>query len=93
MRTMSCAVALLAIAVPGHAQDLPTTQVEDHGRVVLQDSTTRSLLRKSRARQARGQPSAAQISACASKAEFRAKFGAKHPKVQRLYKLCAGVGL
>ncbi|NIJ18964.1 hypothetical protein FHS95_000633 [Sphingomonas naasensis] len=93
MRTMSCAIALLAIAAPGYGQDLPTTQVEDHGRVVLQDSTTRALLRNSRARQAQRRPTPAQISACASKAQFRAKFGANHPKVQRLYELCRGVGL
>jgi len=87
------AVALLAIAAPGFAQDLPTTQLEDHGRVVLQDSTTRSLLRNSRARQARRQPTAAQVSACRGKAQFRARYGAENPKVRRLYQLCRGVGL
>lgn len=93
MRTMSCAVLLLAIAAPGFAQDLPTTQVEDHGKVVLQDSMTRSLLRSARARQGHRQPSPAQISACAGKTKFRTKYGANHPKVQRLYRLCRGVGL
>lgn len=95
MRILFCIVAAAAFATAPRvdAQDLPTTQVEDHGRVVLHDSMTRSLLKKSHARQGRRQPTAAQTSACAAKARFRAQHGANHPKVQQLYRLCRNVGL
>lgn len=34
-----------------------------------------------------------QQEACAGKSRFRSEHGADHPKVQRLYSLCRGVGL
>jgi hypothetical protein len=86
------AALLVSTPVAGAGQDLPTTQVEDHGRVVLQDSTTRRLVNRSGARQAR-KPTAAQRSACAAKARFRARHGAGDARVRRLYALCRGVGL
>lgn len=85
---------LLSAALLFTAQDLPTTQLEDHGRVVLHDSMTRSMLRQSYARQGRGAaPTRAQVSACAAKGRFRAQHGADHPQVQKLYQLCRARGM
>jgi hypothetical protein len=86
------ALKLIAAPIAGAGQELPTTQVEDHGRVVLQDSTTRRLVNRGGARYAR-RPTAAQRSGCAAKARFRARHGARDPRVRRLYALCRGVGL
>lgn len=93
MPTLFLVAALLVSApVAGSAQDLPTTQVEDHGRVVLQDCTTRRLVNRDGRRQPR-RPTAAQRSACAAKARFRAQHGAGDARARRLYALCRGVGL
>ena len=35
---------------------------------------------------------AQQASACANKSRFRVEYGADHPKVERLYSLCRGIG-
>jgi hypothetical protein len=86
------ALMLIAAPIAGAGQDLPTTQVEDHGGVVLQDSTTRRLVNRGGPRQVR-KPTAAQRSACAAKARFRAQHGAGDVRVRRLYALCRGVGL
>lgn len=79
------------IATCASAQDLPTTQLQDHGQVVRQDMLTRSLLRQNRTRAPRA--TKGQMSACTQKAKFRAQYGAGHPQVRELYRLCRGIGM
>lgn len=44
------------------------------------------------ARQRRG-PTSGQVEACRQKSRFRAEYGASHPKVRQLYRLCRGIGM
>lgn len=90
------AIALLGFAAPPVlAQDLPTDQLQQHAEVVRHDMVLKKSLRHSiarrdaRARRATPQ----QVAACARKAQFRRQYGARNPKVQKLYSLCRGVGL
>ncbi|MFS0736331.1 hypothetical protein ABC347_04705 [Sphingomonas sp. 1P06PA] len=73
------------------AQDLPTTQIEDHGAVVRQDALTRSLLRTPRP--GSQSPSPAQRSACAALPRLRIQHGSDHPKLLRLEAHCRDAGL
>lgn len=83
-------VASILLASSAIAQDLPTTQLEDHAQVVRQDALTRALLRQrqSRARSS-GTLSPEARAACANKKRAAANLGWGHPKVRRLYALCA----
>jgi len=82
--------ALVAVT-SASAQDLPTSQMADHAQVMRQDTLTRSLLRPDRAGSRR--PTARQTALCASKWNYRARYGADNPSVRKLYGLCRGVGL
>lgn len=84
----------LLITVPAAAQDLSpvisTTEVA-RGQVVsatMMQHSKRIAQRNASSR--RGTPG--QIAACANKADFREDYGADHPKVQKLYSLCRGIG-
>lgn len=89
---MTCRATLVLTLLAAHsapAQDLPTTQLEDHGQVVRQGVLTRSLLRQ----RSGGRTSKVEArTTCANKARAAADFGASHPNVRRLYALCARSG-
>lgn len=85
-------MAVLVLATPAIAQDLPTDQLDRHADTVRQRMLVDSTVGRGVARR-NGGATANQAAACARKAQFRSQYGAGHPKVQRLYSLCRSVGL
>ena len=90
-RAIIVVAALTPAASVAVAQDLPTTQLQDHAQVVRQGILVRSLLKRRSARSTMLSPQAR--ATCANKGRAAAKFGMGDPKVRRLYALCARVGL
>lgn len=95
MLTRACSVAIAGILFTSGAaaQDVPTDQLDRHAEVVRDDALLRSSLRHSRARQNARRPTPQQAAACANRARFAREYGASHPKVRKLYALCARSGL
>lgn len=87
------ATALILLTSTAIAQDLPTNQLEHHAQVVRQDMLTRSLLtqRNGRNRSAASFSPEARAG-CANKRSAASNLGPDHPKVRRLYALCAQAG-
>lgn len=86
--------ALVFVASPVAAQDLPTNQLEQHADTVRQGTLLRQTLGRSTARQngRRATGTARQAEACANRARFSREYGADHPKVRQLNSLCARSG-
>lgn len=60
---------------------------------VTQQSEISKHIYRNNARRSGGGATAAQVRACRAKTRFREEYGASDPKIQRLYRLCRGVGL
>ena len=85
------ALAWLAIPLPASAQMDPV--VTGQGQVL--SGTMRGYAERDAAGPHHSAPSSVtprQAAACAQKARFRQQYGADNPKVQKLYRLCRGIG-
>lgn len=90
LRTMlTLTLGLLLTAPVAIAQDLPTTQVQDHGQVVLHGAMTRSMLRANRDNARRGSSNASIARAKCALATRRAEAGNGDPTLLRM---CAKAG-
>lgn len=90
MRTMVISAALIMITTPAYAQDYtgnvnPSAWV---GPTVMHGAINAQARRNG----SRSGGTSQQVAACAQKSRFRAEYGAENPKVQRLYRLCRGIG-
>ncbi|WP_315760376.1 hypothetical protein [Sphingomonas sp. Y38-1Y] len=85
------ALALLvgACATSAGAQELPTTQLQDHGQAVLHGATTRSILRANQGNRRGERSNAAIARAKCAAATRRVAAGAGDPALLRL---CARAG-
>lgn len=83
------AAAMIVTSPSAIAQDLPTTQVQDHGNTVLHGAMTRSMLRANRGNTRRGGSNAAIARAKCASATRRAEAGSGDPVLLRM---CARAG-
>jgi hypothetical protein len=87
---------MVGVSAPLGAQDMqPFIDGATQAQVIIGTSRIEAHRLRQAQRRHRGRSAAtpAQVRACAGKSGFLAQFGADHPKVQQLYRLCAGVGL
>lgn len=87
----------LVLAMPAPAQELDTSQLQQHADTVRQDSLSRSLLRQrsgTAANPARtfAEKRARAQATCANKERAAAIGGPDNPKVRELYRLCGLLG-
>jgi hypothetical protein len=93
MKAWSFMIAAMIATPAVHAQDLaPAMDAAQIGQGQVLSSMVRNHGRTAARRSSGGGATAAQISACAQKAQFRSEYGADNPKVQRLYGLCRSIG-
>lgn len=83
----------LLMAIPAAAQDIsPVIDLGEVSRGQVVGATMGAHARRIEGRSSSRRATPGQIQACSQKSQFRAEYGADHPKVQRLYSLCRGIG-
>jgi hypothetical protein len=86
--------AMLSFSATVQAQDLsPAIDPAQVGQGQVLSDMARNHGKLAAQRSRKAIPTAAQVSACAQKAKFRAQHGWSDVRVSRLYQLCRGVGL
>lgn len=88
---MFAAAALFLAAAPAYAQ-YQTDQLERHADVVRQGILVDKTVNRNRNGAARQGISPKSQAICASKHRMAARLGRSHPRVRRLYGLCAQAG-
>ncbi|WP_152048957.1 hypothetical protein [Aureimonas psammosilenae] len=96
MRFLLLSGLIMVVASTAMAQDVlgPSNPAGNPAMSAVGDAAEIQARRLARERARRGtQPTREQIAACRKKGTFRSQYGAAHPKVRLLYRLCKNSGL